>query len=94
LSLNPKQQEFLKNLADKLSGAKTTDRDQIQKIILTVLKEGNFKPKEIFPGFYQALTGKSYGPNAADLILDSGIDSVIKRIQQSTNPSHPSGVRA
>lgn len=48
------------------------DKNKLQKIIFSILKEGNYNPREVFPGFYQILTGQNFGPKAADLILELG----------------------
>ncbi len=74
------QKLFLKTLQTKLDSLSNPSREELQNCIFSVLKDKNFKPKEVFQGFYQVLTGKDFGPNAADLILQLGIKEVQKRV--------------
>ncbi len=82
VKLSPKQKDFVHKLAEELELEKPTNRDEIQGIFFNVLKTGNFQAKEAFQGFYLALTGKNFGPKAADLILDLGIEKAVKRLEQ------------
>jgi len=77
--LNENQKKFLRQLADRLEKLKNPYREQIQQIVFDVLKQGNFKAKEAFQGFYQVLTGQDSGPKAADLILNFGIEKIVKK---------------
>lgn len=81
ISLNKQQKEFLNQLADELNKLKKTDRETIQNIIFEVLKKGNYQAREIFPAFYQILTGEESGPKAADLILSTGIKETVERLK-------------
>jgi len=83
LLLSPKQKEFLKKLADNLYRLKTEDKQQIQQLIFDAIKETNVKPKEAFHAFYNALTGKPYGPKAGDLIKQLGVEKVVGLINKS-----------
>lgn len=80
--LTNNQKRFLKKLLPKLSGLKTEDKKEIQKIIRLTIKESNFSPREVFEGFYFVLTGKPYGPRAVDLILNLGIKKVKERLKK------------
>jgi lysyl-tRNA synthetase class 1 len=82
ISLSKKQKDFLTELVNALSKQKKTDRDTIQNIIFGVLKKGNYQPREVFPAFYQVLTGQPSGPKAADLILNSGIKETVERLKK------------
>lgn len=78
--LNEYQKSFLKNLGEGLGKLDNPSREEIQQLIFDTLKEGNYKPKEAFQGFYQVLTGSNFGPKAADLILQIGISKIIKKV--------------
>lgn len=82
LSLTKNQKQYLKKLNDRLVNIKSKNREVIQKTIFDVLREGDFQPKEAFKGFYQVLIGRDFGPKAADLILESGVKKVIKRLKE------------
>lgn len=82
VSLNNQQKKFLTELADALGKQKKGDRDTIQDIVFAVLKKGSYKASEVFPVFYNVLTGQDSGPKAADLILDLGISKVIKTLKK------------
>lgn len=82
LKLTANQKEYLKNLSENLSKIRSEKREEIQNIVFTVLRKGNYKAKEVFPGFYQILIGRDFGPKAADLILEFSIDKVIKRLKE------------
>jgi len=75
------QRIFLNLLSQALKKEKTLTKEQIQTLIFDIIKKNNLKPKEIFQGFYQTLIKKDFGPKAADLILETGINEVIKRIK-------------
>lgn len=80
INITIKQKNFLKKLAQKLS-TKRALREEINKVVFETIKEGNFQAKEVFPSFYQVLIGKSYGPKAADLILELGVKEVCKKLR-------------
>lgn len=71
------------HLAEVLTEDRERRRDQIQEIVFSTLKQNNFPAKEVFPAFYQILIGKNFGPKAADLILEFGIEKVIKRLKET-----------
>lgn len=79
--LNDLQIKFLETLTKHLNKTKSTDRDKIQEIIFSSIKEAGIKPKEAFTAFYHVLTGKPYGPKAADLIIDMGLEKIIKNLK-------------
>lgn len=81
-SLNRQQKNFLDLFVDKLSKFKTEDKVEVQKAIFDTIKETSINPKEAFTAFYQALTGKPYGPKAVDLINQLGIKRVIKLLTE------------
>ncbi|MFN4212964.1 MAG: lysine--tRNA ligase [Microgenomates group bacterium] len=81
-SLNDNQKKFLKLLAEKLDKIKTDDRKIIQQTVFNSIKETEINPKDAFAAFYQILTSKSYGPKAADLILEIGRINVVKKLKK------------
>ncbi len=82
LKITEGQKNFLKELAVALAEEKPVRREDIQNIFFAVLKRKGLQSKEAFTGFYQILTGKNFGPKAADLILEMGIENVIKRLSK------------
>lgn len=81
-SLTEDQRKFLCLLTEKLKQMEGKKRDEIQQMIFSIIKENNFKPKEVFIGFYQILINQNFGPKAADLILEVGIKETIKKIEK------------
>lgn len=79
--LNDLQKKFLTILVKQLTEIKSAGRDKIQEVIFSSIKEVGIKPKEAFGAFYHILTGKPFGPKAADLIVDMGIKKVIKNLK-------------
>ena len=53
-----------------------------QKVVFDSIKQANIKLKDAFAVFYNTLTGKSFGPKAADLIKQLGVDKVIELINK------------
>ncbi len=82
LSLTKKQKDFLTKLAVELGKQKKTDRETIQSKIFEVLKSGGFQAREVFPAFYQVLTGQDSGPKAADLILSLGVKETVEKLKK------------
>lgn len=78
--LSAKQKDFLKKLAQKLS-AQFVSHQEINQVVFETIKQGNFQAKEVFPAFYQVLTGKNFGLKAADLILELGVKEVCKKLR-------------
>lgn len=78
-SSNEKQKVFLIKLTNNLSDLK--NKDEIQQAVFNSIKQTGIKPKEAFTAFYQALTGKDFGPKAADLIMSLSVPKVINFIQ-------------
>lgn len=76
------QKIFIAKLAENLETKNPKDRDQIQEIVFDTLKKSSVKPKEAFSGFYQIIIGREFGPKAADIILEFGIDKIIKRLKE------------
>lgn len=58
------------------------ERDKIQEIVFTILKENHLQAKEVFKAFYQILIGKEFGPKASDMILEFGVKTVVARIHK------------
>ncbi len=81
ISLTDNQLKFLEKLANNLIKEKSIDREQIQEVVFSTLKQDKYNAKEIFTGFYLALLGKGFGPKASDLILSLGKSKVIKILQ-------------
>ena len=75
---NEKQKKFLETLIANLK-----KRGEPQKIVLESIKQVNIEPREAFSAFYQTLTKKPFGPKAADLIKQLGVDKVIELISNS-----------
>ncbi len=75
------QRKFLKELTTNLENTQSTDREKIQEVVFTTLKSGDYKPKEVFAAFYKVLTGRDFGPKAADIILQFGTQKVIERLK-------------
>lgn len=82
-SLNNIQKKFLREIAVELADKKSTDRDEIQEIVFSTIKKGDYNPKESFKALYLTLTGKEFGPKIADLILNMGVANVLTSIQKS-----------
>lgn len=77
---NQLQKDFLKKLAENLRDTKNSDKDVVQKIVFDTMKEINIKPKDAFIALYQKITGKNYGPKAADLIVNTGLENTVKKL--------------
>jgi len=82
LALTQSQKTFLKLLKKELEKLETEDREKIQEIVFTILKENNLQAKEVFKAFYQILIGKEFGPKASDIILEFGVKTVVARIDK------------
>ncbi len=78
----PVQSSFLRELLNALKSLKNPDRDSIQDTVFSILKAKHYKPRDVFPAFYQLLTGKESGPKAADVILGMGITEVMKKLNE------------
>ncbi|MDO8609022.1 MAG: phenylalanine--tRNA ligase beta subunit-related protein, partial [bacterium] len=89
-SLNETQRKFLQLLIEKLKTLKTSSPEEIQTMVFSILKENNFKPKEVFQGFYQTLLGKDFGPKAHDVIIQIGIPKIIEKLTLSINTTNSS----
>ncbi len=81
VNLTKNQKLFLTKLATKLIGLKTADREKIQQAIFDILKQNKLEAKDVFKSFYQVILGRDSGPKAADLILDFGVEKIIKRLK-------------
>jgi len=79
--LNDSQKSFLKKLGEGLKKMKNPSREKIQELVFNTLKENNYEPKEAFQGFYRTLRGSNFGPKAADLILQIGIEKTISLLK-------------
>lgn len=82
LKLTSRQKEYLKKLHVRIKNLKSKKRDEIQNAIFAALKDGNFRAREVFEGFYKILVGKDFGPKAADIVLKFGTDKVVKRLKE------------
>lgn len=76
------QEKFLNDLANNLLNIKKMTKENIQENVFNTLKKGGYKPKDVFRAFYQILTGKDFGPKAADLIMEIGIKKAIDRLKK------------
>ncbi len=82
LRLSVDQVKFLTSLAKNIKKLKIRHRDNLQQVVFDTLNAGKYKPREVFPAFYQVLIGKESGPKAADLILLLGVSKVVKRLEE------------
>ncbi|MFH0979581.1 MAG: lysine--tRNA ligase [Candidatus Roizmanbacteria bacterium] len=73
---NELQKKFLQTLAESLKILKNEEKEDIQHVVFSAIKETNIKPKDAFTAFYQKLINKPFGPKAADLILQLGLNKV------------------
>lgn len=80
-ALNEVQKKFLSALADNLEKLVNKDRDSVQNAVFDTMKAQGVKPKDVFGAFYFTLTKKQFGPKAADLILENGIDKTVKQLR-------------
>ena len=80
-TLSENQKLFLKLLKEALEKMDNPAGEQIQNVIFSIIKENNLKAKEVFQGFYQVLTGKDFGPKAADLIIQLSIKKVLEKLR-------------
>lgn len=81
VELNDVQKQFLHKLAESLDELKDQDRDAVQSAVFDTMKILNVKARDVFSSFYLTLTGKKFGPKAADLILETGIDKTIEKLK-------------
>ncbi|MBW7960374.1 lysine--tRNA ligase [Patescibacteria group bacterium] len=82
-TLNDNQKKFLTTLKKNLSGLKGEPSRQVDiyhKTTFDTIKKIGIKPKEAFSAFYNVLNGKPYGKKAGELIVELGVDKVIKLI--------------
>jgi len=82
IKLTNEQKLFLLKLSEKLAKIKKKDKEAVQNTVFETLKENNLKPKNVFSGFYQLLIGRDFGPKAADVLIDFGLDNFIKKVAQ------------
>lgn len=82
--LSKNQKLFLELLKEKLEKLNNPTKEQIQDVIFSILKENNFRPKEVFQGFYLALTGKDSGPKASDVIIQLSVKKVLEVLRLNT----------
>jgi len=79
-----KQKKFIFQLTSQLKMIKNMeDKDSVQNAIFVSIKESAINPKEAFTAFYQTLINKPFGPKAADLIQEFGIEKVIKLLNSN-----------
>ncbi len=81
LQLTNEQKIFLKELHTAISEKKNATREELQVVIFDILKKNNLKPKQVFQGFYQLLINRDFGPKAADIVLEYGIEKTAELIQ-------------
>ncbi|PIY72199.1 lysine--tRNA ligase [Candidatus Roizmanbacteria bacterium CG_4_10_14_0_8_um_filter_33_9] len=86
-SYTTSQKDFLTVLHKNLASLKEINREIIQNIFFTTIKQVNLKPKDVFIAFYQKITGLPSGPKVADLILDLGLQKVISLLSESEKES-------
>lgn len=81
ITLNDNQKNFLYLFFGFLKKQKKIEKEKITKQIFEMIKENNLKPKESFIALYQSLTGKNFGPKAADLMEQIGLKETLRRIE-------------
>ncbi len=81
VAIGDDQKKFMSALADRLEKLAAQDRESVQNAVFDTMKQMELKPKNVFSAFYHTLTGKQYGPKAADLILEQGVTEVIKKLR-------------
>ncbi len=59
-----------------------TTSDEFTSNIRDIAKEYNLSPKEFYPPFYKMLTGNNKGPNAANLVIALGRETLSQRIDE------------
>lgn len=82
LKLTDQQKRFINELVISLEKTNAINREDTQQVVFDTLKKNKFPAKEVFAGFYRILIGRDFGPKAADLILEFGIDKVLKRLKE------------
>ena len=83
LTFNKKQKEYLTICCDRFIKLNTPSNEIIQKVLLDSIKIVNIDTRIAFQAFYLALTGKTHGPKAIDLIIQIGLRKVIELLQKS-----------
>jgi lysyl-tRNA synthetase class 1 len=81
--MNDSQKNFLKLLQDLLSKNRTILQEDLQNEIFSLMKQGAYKPREVFQALYRILTGKDYGPKAAELIMTLGVDKTLDLLRKN-----------
>lgn len=76
-----KQSEFLKTLREGLLPLKGDNKEEIQQAVFDSIKKVGIKPREAFTAFYQALTGKPFGPKAGDLMISLGFKTALEKLK-------------
>lgn len=76
VSLSGKQKQFLQSLLKNISLITTSNRDEIQNIFFSTIKQTTISPQEAFMAFYYKTLKSTSGPKVADLILDLGISKI------------------
>ncbi|MCS7092905.1 MAG: lysine--tRNA ligase [Patescibacteria group bacterium] len=89
-TLNENQKKFLLALAQKLEENFPAEKDQAQAMILKTIHKLNTNPREAFSSIYLALTGKTSGPRAGELIVKLGKEKTLKKIFDLKDQKHTS----
>ncbi len=90
LDLSPAVRLFFTELLKGLETNPST-RDQIQELVVSILSKYSLKPRDVFKTFYLVMIGKEFGPKAADVILDTGLGKVKKRLAEVLNTKIETG---
>ncbi|HSX24136.1 MAG TPA: lysine--tRNA ligase [Candidatus Saccharimonadales bacterium] len=81
-AFSKKQQDFLKELADKIEKApKDADGEWFHKAIYDFKDKGHLTPQELFGTLYTVLIGKDAGPRAGWFLSTLPRDWLIKRLK-------------
>lgn len=88
IDFSEQQTKFIKTLSQTISQVKSQNREEIQNIFFTTIKQINIKPKDAFTAFYQKVIGSASGPKVADLIIELSIPKIVALLQTNQNSSN------
>lgn len=81
--MNDTQKQFLGQLKELLIKNPAATQEELQDKIFALMKSGGYKPREVFQALYRTLTGKDFGPKAAELIMTIGIEKAVELIEKN-----------
>jgi DNA/RNA-binding domain of Phe-tRNA-synthetase-like protein len=83
VKLTAMQKAYLKLILPFLEKAENADK--LQQDLYQAAKQLDLPAKEAFGAIYISLTGKSYGPRAAWLLMQSDREAVVNRLKQAAD---------